>query len=347
MNRQTKSDYIRETQRAAKRLGLPSHGPSADAGVVDYCQRQVSNLVAKHGLPTTVAQLLDITAASLDVEFVEIHSDEDLANLYERIPLSHEPALAAVAVEFEEDTDAVTIRWRTPEPWERPYLAVINCQGWHYHRRYFTKWHELVHRLIDGEQLKFACRTSGEDEKNPGEILVDRVAGVLAFYPDIVGPVAKEQLGTLGLSFQAADALRDSVAEEASRQASALALLPHVDRPAWYLRCAMRLKRSEARSQGDSRGHLKYEPKLRVIEASPNNNAIAAGIRIHPWMRVPETSLVQLSWQTGVEHTGHEDLGSWETSAGGAIGFGLVSVDTWIVEDEVFALISFTDESDE
>ena len=125
---------------------------SADTGIVDYCQRKVSGFVSKHGLPATVAELLEMMAASLDVQFVEIHSEEDLANLYDRIPLSREPALAAVAPEFVEDTDAVTIRRRAPQQWERPYLAVINCQGWHYHRRYFTKWHELVHRLIDGEQ---------------------------------------------------------------------------------------------------------------------------------------------------------------------------------------------------
>ena len=346
MSSRRKADYIRESQRAAERLGLPSHGPSADIGIVDYCQRKVSSLVVEHGLPPTVSALLEMMAGSLDVEFVEIHSEEDLANLYARIPRAREPALAVAAAEFQEDTDAITIRRRAPEEWERPYLAVINCQGWHYHRRYFTKWHELVHRLIDGEQLKFACRSSGEDEKDPGEILVDKIAGILAFYPDIVKPVAKDTLDTLGLSFQAADALRDSIAEEASRQASALALLPHVGRPAWFIRCAKRLKSTEARSQSNSRNRLKYEPKLRVIEVSPNSQAIESRIRIHQWMRVPETSLVQLSWQNGIEHTGHEDLANWETSSGGAIGFGLVSVDTWIVEDEVFALISFARNSE-
>ena len=338
MNRQSKVEYIREAQRAAEHLGLPSHGPSADMGIVDYCHRKVSGLVAQHGLPVTAAELLEMMAASLNVEFVEIHSEEDWDNLYARIPLSREPALAVVAAEFQEDTDAVTIRRRAPEQWGRPYLAVINCQEWHYHRRYFTKWHELVHRLIDGEQLQFVCRSSREDEKDPGEILVDKVAGVLAFYPDIVKPVAKETLDTLGLSFQAADALRNSTAEEASRQASALALLPYVGQPAWLIRCAKRLNRSQA----NSRNHLKYDPQLRVIEVSSNSQAIESGIRVHQWMRVPKTSLVQLSWQNGVEQTGREDLADWETSAGGPIGFGLVSVDTWIVDDEVFSLISLT-----
>ena len=343
MNRQNKTEYIRETQRAAQHLGLPSYGPNVDTEIVEYCHRQVSKWIAEHNVPTTVGGLLDLVAVSLDVEFVEIASDEDLAGLLTRIPLSIEPALATIITEFEAGTDAVTIRRRNPQPWERRYLAVINCRDWHYYRRYFTKWHELVHRLVDGEQLQFACRTSSEDEKDPGEILVDKIASVLAFYPDIVAPVAKKHLSTLGLSFQAADALRYSVAEDASRQAAALALLPYVNRPAWHVRCAMRLKTSEARQKSRTRAQRGYSPKLRVIEVSPNDSAIKSGIRIHRRMRVPESGLVAQSLQTGVEHSGNERLDDWETSTGGPIGYGLISVDTWIVDDEVFALISLAD----
>ena len=343
MNRQNKSEYIRETQRAAQRLGLPSYGPNVDTAIVEYCHRQVSGWIAEHNMPTTVGELLDRVTVSLDVEFVEIASDEDLAGLLTRIPLSVEPALATVITEFDAGTDAVTFRRRNPQPWERRYLAVINCRDWHYYRRYFTKWHELVHRLVDGEQLRFACRTSSEDEKDPGEILVDKVAGVLAFYPDIVGPAARKHLNASGLSFQSADALRSSVAEEASRQAAALALLPYVGRPAWYLRCALRLKASEARYGARAREQRGYVPKLRVIEVSPNDSAVESGIRIHRWMRVPESGLVSQSLQTGVEHSGNERLDDWETSTDGPIGYGSISVDTWIVDDEIFALISLTD----
>ena len=343
MNRQTRSAYIRETQHAAKRLGLPSYGPTADASIVEYCHRQVSDWVAEHSLPTTMGELLDLVAVSLDVEFVELASDEDLTNLLDRIPLSVEPALAAIIPEFDAETDAVTIRRQNPQPWERRYLAVINCQDWHYHRRYFTKWHELAHRLVDGEQLKFACRPSSATQKDPGEVLVDKISGLLAFYPDIVAPVAKKHLNDSGLSFQAADALRYSVADEASRQAAALALLPYVGRPAWYLRCGMQFKSSEARCRPTIRELRGYVPRLRVIEASPNESAVKSAIRIHRRMRVPETGLISRSLQTGVELSGTELLDNWETSVDGPIGSGFISVDTWIVNDEIFALISLTD----
>ena len=78
MKRQDRAEYIREAERAARHLGLPSHGPSTDLAIVDYCRRQVSRLVAEHGLPSTMDDLLDWVAGCLDVEIVEIHSDEDM-----------------------------------------------------------------------------------------------------------------------------------------------------------------------------------------------------------------------------------------------------------------------------
>ena len=158
MRHAARAEYVREAERAATRLGLPSHGPAADVAIVDYCRREISRLTAEHGLPPDMGELLVRVASCLDVEFVEIHSDEDLAQLVRRITLEAEPALALLATELDDDTDAVTIRRSAPSPWERRYLAVINCRGQHYHRRFFTKWHELAHRLLEGEQLALAFR---------------------------------------------------------------------------------------------------------------------------------------------------------------------------------------------
>ena len=183
MRPSVRSDYIQETKRTALRLGLPSHGPTADAAIVEYCRRQVSRLTARHGLPTTIGELLERVASCLDVEFVEIHSDDDLARLLQRIPPTAEPLMARVAAELDDDTDGITIGRLAPQEWERRYLAVINCRGRHYSRRYFTKWHELSHRLVDGEQLALAFRQTLTERKDPGEMLVDKVAGEIAFFP--------------------------------------------------------------------------------------------------------------------------------------------------------------------
>ena len=340
MRRDVKSDYIRETELAAQHLGLPSHGPTADAAIIEYCRLQVSHLTAKHGLPSTMGELLERVASCLDVEFVEIHSDEDLSGLLDRISQDVEPALARVVTELNDDTDAITIRRFAPQPWDRRYLAVINCQGWHYSRRFFTKWHELAHRLIDGEQLALAFRKTPVERKEPGEILVDKVAGELAFFSEIVASRARKCLREMGLTFESVDALRESIAPEASRQATALALIQYVDRPAWYLRCAVSLKLSEARGAVAQDGTERLFPKLRVTEVSSNREATRSGVRIHQWMRVPESGLVALAHQSGMEQTGNERLEGWETSSGGSIGFGELFIDTQVLENEVFALAS-------
>ena len=342
MRQNVRSDYIQETKRAAIRLGLPSHGPTADAAIVEYCRREVSRLTARHGLPTTMGELLERVASCLDVEFVEIHSDDDLARLLQRIPPTAEPMMARVAAELDDDTDGITIKRLSPQEWERRYLAVINCRGWHHSRRFFTKWHELAHRLVDGEQLGLAFRQTLSERKEPGEMLVDKIAGEIAFSPQIVAPNAYDCLSEIGLTFESVDALRQAVAPEASRQATALALIRYTKLPAWYLRCTNSLKLSEARAALAGKITDKLVPKLRVTQVSPNDAAAQSGVRIHQWMRVPESGVVALSHRSGLDHAGSEPLEEWETSSGGPIGFGQLFVDTQVVGEEVLALVSIS-----
>ena len=207
-----RSDYLYETERVARQLGLPAYGPGADAAIVNYCRDEVARLAGGHGLPGTMDQLLAQVATCLSVEFFEIRSDDDLERLRDRCPPDKEPAIIQVLHELEGDVDAITIRRKTPEPWDCRYLAVINCRGKHYYRRYFTKWHELTHLLIEGEQLTLAFRTTTTERPDPGEVLVDKVAAELAFLPDIVASHAARCLQQFGVSFDSVDALRAAVA---------------------------------------------------------------------------------------------------------------------------------------
>ncbi len=340
MKQDEKVAYAKETARTAKLLGLPSYGPGADKAIVNYCRSQVAQLVAEHGLPPTVDGLLRRVALCLEVEFVEIHDDEDLQHLLKKIPPSVEPLMARVKDELNEETDAITIRRLNPRPYERRYLAVINCQSEHYFRRFFSKWHELGHRLIDGEQLMIAFRKTSSDRKDPGEVLVDKVAGELAFFSDIVAPKAKRLLRESGPTFKAVESLRKSVARDASRQASALALMRHAKGPAWYIRCALSLKPSEARRKSLPGNEKVFVPTLRVQEVHSNEMAVQSGVRIHRWMRIPMSSHIRRAYATGEDLTGIERLDDWETSEGGSIGSIPILIDTRNFGNEVAALVS-------
>ena len=344
MTRTARASYLHETERVARHLGLPAYGPGADSAIVDYCRDEVARLAGGHGLPRTMDQLLTQVATCLSVEFFEVHSDDDLTRLRDKFPPDKEPAILQVLYELEGDVDAITIRRKCPEPWDCRYLAVINCRGKHYYRRYFTKWHELTHLLLEGEQLTLAFRTTTTERPDPGEVLVDKVAAVLAFLPDIVGPHAARCLQQLGLTFEAVDTLRTAVAPEASRHASALALITHAERPAWHLRCKTSLKPKEKRSLSDPNAPTAtLEPKLRVIEASPNQAAKDSGIRVHPWMRVPESGIIAQSKEFMRDLSGIEPLNSWVTSTSGPIGEGLLYVDCIVSGEQVLALASLAD----
>ena len=346
MSRASKLAYQRETERVARRLGLPAYGPGVDAAIVDYCRDEVDRLIGSSGLPGTMDGLLTQVATCLDVEFFEVHTDDDLGRLRRDFCPEDEPAIVRVLQELGGDVDAITIRRKSPKEWDRLYLSVINCRGRHFYRRYFTKWHELAHRLIDGEQLTLAFRQTTIERPDPEEVLVDKVAAELAFLPDIVGPPAIRLLGQFGLSFQAVDALRNAVAPEASRQAAALALMRQVDRPAWYLRCTETLKPSEVRTMSDSGVSVGgLEAKLRVVEASPNQAARDSATRIHQWMRVPESGIIARSWEFMQDLAGEEPLDHWETSSGGPIGTGGLHVDTLVGADldHILALVALED----
>lgn len=60
------------------------------------------------------------------------------------------------------------------------------------------------------------------------------------------------------------------------------------------------------------------------------------GIRFHPNMRVPESSIVTLGFhdEWGEPKEGTEALDTWETSSGGPIGYGEVHFETMKVGDE-------------
>ncbi len=337
-------EYIRTAERTAHSLGLPSHGPSTDLAIVDYCRQEVSRLVGARGqgLPPTMDGLLRRVATCLDVEIVEIQGRNDMRQLLDRVPPTAEPVMALVEQDLNDETDAITIRRQNPGPWHR-YLAIINCQGQHYHRRFFTKWHELAHRLVDGEQLMLAFRHPTAAWKDPGEILVDKVAGELAFFPEIVRPHAERCIRRHGFTFEAVDALRAAVAPEASQQATALALMRYMNDPAWYLRSAVSLNRTEARIASRRNGKARPTPLLRIQEVIGNEAAFSCGTRIHQWMRVPPTSPIASALGSGTSRTGTEPLDDWVTSKGGPIGRGSLTVDAQVAGEQVLALASLPD----
>jgi hypothetical protein len=336
--------YQRELRAAAKRLGLPAHG-NLETALLRHATEAIAALSSKC-TPGNLSELLEHAATSLGLEIVDVHDDHDLKSLLERIPPTREPALARVRMELDDKTDAVVLQRQNPEPWERRYLAVINCRSWHAHRRYFSKWHELVHLLLEGRQLRLEFRRTGVERKHPEEILVDKIAGELAFYPPIFVPIMLVELGEdRRLTFAAIDRVRQRVAPEASWHATLLAAVRHSPQPIYAVRAQLGLKKSEERQAKDLLSGVTEPPaaKLRVKEARANAAAEALGIRVHFNMEVPVESVAVKAFDgpSGTIHSGREDLGLWRTS-GGPVGQGPLSVEAVRRGDDVWCLLHLT-----
>ena len=338
--------YQRELKRVATELSLGSAGNFEDM-IVYHCLERLRAWVAAHGTPMTLSALADEFAASLDLTITEVHTEEEIGAVLGKETPVQKAALGDLKAEFRGETDAITVRRLDPKPWHREYWAIINCQGWHGYRRYWSKWHEIVHRLVDGQQLAFAFRRTRQHRPEPGEVLVDHVAATLAFFPDLFEPVVREEYTREGrFTFDVIDRVRERIAPDASREATANACLRYVPSPVWFLQCHMGLKVSEARRLNSPQtSFFPQEPpedKLRVRHGSYSPSAEDLGIRFHPNMRVPESSIVTLGFRDewGEPKEGIEALDAWETSSGGPIGYGDVHFETMKIGDEEVCAIA-------
>ena len=344
MTSEQRQAYERELRAAAKRLGLPSHGNIENA-LLRHATDAIDALVTRCN-PGNLSELLQHAATSLGLEIVEIHSDHDLKVLLERIPPTREPALARVRLELDDKTDAVVLQRQNPEPWERRYLAVINCRSWHAHRRYFSKWHEFVHLLLEGRQLRLSFRKTGVERKHPEEILVDKIAGELAFYPPFFAPILVDEIGdNSNLTFAAIDRIRQRIAPDASWHSTLVAAVRNSPRPVYAIRAQLGLKKSEEQQTRDLLSTVTDPPiaKLRVKEATANAAAEALGIRVHLNMEVPVESVAGRAFESPSTspQSGREDLGLWRTSAG-PIGGGPISVEAERRGKDLWCLLHLT-----
>lgn len=336
--------YQRELISAAKRLGLPARG-DIERSLIRHATETIRTWIAAHGRPKNLSDLLDKVATSFSIEIVEINTDADLAALLKRIPPTREPVLARLAAELDDATDAVILQRQNRADWEMPYLAVINCRGWHRSRRYFSKWHEVIHLLLDGKQLRFAFRKRAAKRKHPEEVLVDKIAGELAFHPDLFGPVFQAELEAAGrLTFDVVERVLAEIAPDASRESALYACVRHCSQPVFLLKARLLYKNSEKRQLNDLLSGLDDinppQPKLRVLSSSPNDAATQLGIRFHENMQVPETSLVSEAFKGPEDRAkGQETLEIWRTSKGGPIGKGRIDIDARRRGEEVWCFV--------
>lgn len=315
----------------AIRLGLT--GTPVEA-IVNFCQQQIDGWVAEAGGVASIADLESLVASRLNLVFEEVNDDGDLNELKYRYAKRGEFVFATLNDDLTPDTFGTMIRLK-----DGSHVAVIDCRGEKAARRFFTRWHEIAHLLVENDVEKQVFRATDE----PMERLMDQIAGHVGFYDPLFTPLFNTHLaGRELLTFEVIDQIRQAFYSYASFQSTLFACHRRLPTPMLYLEASM------AYSVGERRGlkqkhmfdHDTPEKKLRVQLTLPNSAAADMRLTARWNMRVPESSIVYSAFHNGLTNTsGEENLKSWTFSSGGYLMDCDVFVEARRLDQTVMATI--------
>lgn len=172
-----------EIRTLAKNLGLNLRRDPVEV-IREHCLKKVDGFKQEADGVYDLTHLLEVVRSRLGVKFEEIHHVKDISLIAETYMNRGELSFAKLEDEFDNYTDAVLIELRKAQCWEPSFVAIIDCRGAKKSRAYFSKWHELAHVLALPKQRKFKFyHRTAAIKKEPTEILMDQIAGDVAFYP--------------------------------------------------------------------------------------------------------------------------------------------------------------------
>jgi hypothetical protein len=319
--------------RLAADLHLRSSADPA-AAILRYCRKKIDTYLADFPC-ATLTQLLDTACAHLHTVFVEIHGDAELRAVEQQYLARGEHAFAGLRGQLGPDVFAITFALRNPEPYDRPFVSLIDCRGEKAHRAYFSKWHELAHLLTLTSQMRLRfCRTHVEPaHKDPEEALMDVIGGDLGFYPPLVAPHAEGRI-----TFDKIEQLRQKLCPAASAVSSVIGFVKAWPRPVLLVQARLATRREHEHQAGFD-FHTPASMALRAVKVTANEAAQAKGVLLPTNMRVPAKSVISTVFTNGGALAGHEDLSWWE-SQGHARPALPVSVDARRRHDYVEALLT-------
>src|SRR5207248_2620126 len=140
-----------EVNALAQDLGLGSPAEPVEA-VVRLCLSRVDGWVLEAGDVADISDLETLVTRKLQMVFEEVWSDEDFDRITEKYARGKkDPVFATMRLKFDDPANPtygalVKRRNAAPDAPDR-YVAVIDCRGVKALRRFFTRWHEVAHRL--------------------------------------------------------------------------------------------------------------------------------------------------------------------------------------------------------
>ena len=308
--------------------------------IVGYCQRRIDSWVEEVSAVRDVHELEAVVACNLNLSFEEIFSDDDLKRMIGRYVTRGEAVFAALPDKMTPDTFGTLIRLK-----DGSYAAVVDARGDKANRRFFTKWHEVAHLLVEGEHFDEQVFRATHD---PRERLMDQIAGRIGFYEPIFAPLFRRHVvdGDL-LTFAAVEQVRQNYCSYASFQSTLFACHRRMTTPVLYVEAAMRHKARERRMLNSGARFLlddmKPETKLRVALVVPNEPASEGGFMVQKNMQIPASSVIHRAFNDDTtDLSGYENLASWTFSDGGSLEHCDVFVEARSTDKSVIGTIQPT-----
>jgi hypothetical protein len=340
------SDAPSEVIELANELGVRTSAPVQ--GILEYCKRRIDRWVAEAGGVTSIDALETLVSQRLQMVFEEIQSDQDFERLKDTYAKGKkEYVFAAMRTKFDDSENptygALVQRRNVNGDSPDRFVAVIDCRGNKLARRFFTRWHEIAHRLTThADMLEPVYRS----EHDPIERLMDDIAGHIGFYEPIFGPAFHRiHKGDPFLKFSTVESVIREEFPTASFQATLFACIRRLETPVLYVEAAFAHKKEVKKRIEDTSPRF-WEPdppppgELRAVKVKPNEVARVQGFSIPVNMRVPVGSLIDRLFKVEVvaDDCANEDMKDWE-SKGRSLPRRAVKIEARKVPDRVIAIV--------
>ncbi len=339
----TRWDQAPEILSLAEELGVSDAAPVD--GILEYCRGRIDGWVAEVGGVTNIDALESLVTQRLQMVFEEIRSDEDWDRLKEVYARGKkEFVFGGIRTKFDDDhnlTYGALVERRNAGPSDPDrFVAVIDCRGSKLARRFFTRWHEIAHRLTTHADMSEPVYRS---EHDPIERMMDEIAGHVGFFAPIFDPAYQQaSQGKRHLSFGTVESVIAEAFPAASFQATLFACTRRLTTPVVYLEAALSHKKEVKRRMATPSlfGDDPPPGELRAVKVIPNNAAQEDGFFIPTNMRIPVGSVIHGLFDANrqTDDDGQECLSQWE-SQGKSLPKRAIVVEGRKVGDRVIAIV--------
>ncbi len=233
-----------EIKELARSLGVIAEDPFR--GTISACVAMVERWIEQSG-GFDVAGLRNVEAfqrfvtSRLSLAIEEIHSESDFDRLTDYYARERgEFVFAGLRARFDDGDNetfgALIRRCNLSHDAEMRYVAVVDCRGDKYARRYFTRWHEIAHRMTTHSD---ALADELEYEGEAIEVLMDAIASELGFFEPFLKPAVETVFGSENwLTFEMIEQIICKVFPEASFQSTLFACMRSSSMPMVYVELA-------------------------------------------------------------------------------------------------------------